>query len=136
MNGGASKDFLPTQAELLDDRQITVGSSVLQIIEQAPTLGHKLEKSASGRVVLDMTLEMFRKFVDAFRQQRDLNVCAAGVLFVKPEVFDFDAFFSHCILCLFLNRTGLHAHVALARKVFPSRDGFVGGQSGPNAIPS
>ena len=59
--------------------------------------------------------------VDAFGEQRDLNVCAAGVLLMKSKSIDFDCFcFCHFLLA-FLNPIGLHATVGLARRVFPAR---------------
>jgi hypothetical protein len=69
-------------------------------------------------VVLDVTFEMFCEFVDAFGQQRDLNVCAACVLLMKPESIDFDCFFCHCLFLLFFEPDRVARSTRLGKKSF------------------
>jgi hypothetical protein len=43
-------------------------------------------------MVLGVAFQVFRKFPDPARQQRNLNVCAAGVLPVQLELLDIQRF--------------------------------------------
>jgi hypothetical protein len=96
--GGALKDVIAllAQTELVHDRLVAVGCGVFQIIQKTAALGDELEKPAAGRVVLGVGLEMFSQFIDAFREQSDLNVRTAGVFFMKSKRFHFGCcYFSH-----------------------------------------
>src|SRR5262249_15517188 len=71
---------------------IAFGLGPAQIIEQAPALGHHFEQPAARRMVLGVALQVFGQLPDPARQQRDLNVGAAGVLPVQLELLDIQRF--------------------------------------------
>jgi hypothetical protein len=87
---------LLAQSEFLDNSLIAVCSRTFEVIEQAAARGHHLQESTPGGMILGVHFEMLSQFGDPFGQQRDLNVCAASIFFVKSESVDFGCFcFSH-----------------------------------------
>src|SRR6476646_4650522 len=67
------------QAELFDQRPITVGVAGLQVIEQLAAARNHPQQSATRMVILDVRLEVIVQPVDAGRQQRDLDLRGSGV---------------------------------------------------------
>src|SRR5262249_19655073 len=50
-----------------------------EVVEKLATLGHKLEQSTPGMVVLDVGLEMLGEAVDALREDRHLHFRRTGI---------------------------------------------------------
>src|SRR5947209_11186270 len=67
-----------TDVVLLEQRLVSRFVVLLQIIEKRTTRRHELQEAAAGMVVLDVALEVSGQVVDAFRQDRDLNLRGAG----------------------------------------------------------
>src|SRR5205814_214584 len=67
------------QAELFDQRSITVGVAGLQVIEKLAPPRHHPQQTAPRVVILDVRLEMIVEPVDAGGQQRDLDLRRSGV---------------------------------------------------------
>ena len=91
-------DFLLADAEPLDQLGVAVGVLALQVVEQAAALADQLQEPAAGVMILDVCLEMFGQVVDAFAEERDLNLGGAGVGVVRaiaPMTSVFPLFVSH-----------------------------------------
>ena len=58
---------------------VAAGVDLVQVVEQAATLRHHLQKATTRVVVLLVSLEVFGEVGDALRQDRDLNLGRAGV---------------------------------------------------------
>src|SRR6476620_1886640 len=67
------------QAELLDQRSITVGVARLQVIEKLAAPRHHPQQAPPRVVILDVRLEMIIEPVDAGGQQRELDLGGSGV---------------------------------------------------------
>ena len=76
---------LLAQMKLLDDCLITLGSTILEVIEKTAALGHHLEKAATGGVILGVAFEVFGEGGDPLGEVGHLDIGAAGVLFMQPE---------------------------------------------------
>src|ERR1700736_1308555 len=68
-----------TNVMLFEQRLVTRLVLLLDVIEKRPARRHQLQKAATRMVVLHVGLEMPGEVVDAFRQDRDLNLGRAGV---------------------------------------------------------
>src|SRR5215469_7325184 len=68
-----------TNVVLFNERLVTRFVGLLQVIEKRTARRHELQEAAARMVVLHVGLEMVREVVDAFRQDRDLNLGGAGV---------------------------------------------------------
>src|SRR5258708_7840862 len=68
-----------TNVVLLDQRLVTRLVHLLEIVEKRTARRHELQETAARMVVLDVALEVPGEVVDAFRQDRDLNLGRAGV---------------------------------------------------------
>src|SRR5262245_8751429 len=62
-----------------DQRLVTRCVDTGEVVEKLATLGHELEQSTPGMVVLDVGLEMLGKAVDAFREDRHLYFRRSGI---------------------------------------------------------
>ena len=79
-------------------------------------------------MVFDMTLKVLGKFVDAFCQQRDLNVCAAGVFLVKSKSVDLDCFcFCHFFFFTFFEPERVARAGSVGKRSFAGRSGASSG---------
>ena len=78
-NHAARKKLSAADAQLLDQRLVTRLIGAREVIEQLATLGHELEQSTPGVIVLDVALEVLGEIVDAFREDCDLNLRRTGV---------------------------------------------------------
>src|SRR5262249_13672135 len=65
--------------QLLDQRLVTRCVDTGEVVEKLATLGHKLEQSTPGMVVLDVGLEMLGEAVDALREDRHLHFRRTGI---------------------------------------------------------
>src|SRR5438445_1332870 len=77
-------------AQPLDQRLVTRLIGTSEVIEQLTPLGHELEQSTPGMVVLDVALEVLGQIVDAFRQDRYLHLrgpCVAGFGRIRLDDF-------------------------------------------------
>src|SRR5947209_6848990 len=64
---------LLAQAELFDQRAVGIGVARLEVVQQlAPPRDHA-EQAAAGVMILDVTLEVVGKAIDARGQKRDLH---------------------------------------------------------------
>lgn len=75
--------MLTAQAERFDGFLVTLLSSSLQIVQQLPATCHHLQQTAPCGVVLRVGVQVLGEVIDALRQQCDLHVGTAGVLFMK-----------------------------------------------------
>jgi len=80
-------------AELLNDVFVRLGIVALEVVEQTTTSADHHEKTATGRVVLLMGLEMFGQFADPFTQDCNLHLRATGVRGMRAILAD-NALFS------------------------------------------
>src|ERR1700754_1600568 len=79
-----------TDVVLFEQRLVTRLVPVLQIIEKGAARRHELQEATAGVIVLYVGLEMVGEVVDAFRQDRDLNLGRAGIGgLVGPSLDDF-----------------------------------------------
>ena len=69
-----ARNFSAANAQSLDQRLVTRFIDAVEVIEQLATLGHELEQSTPGMIVLDVGLEMLGEAVDALRQDRHLHL--------------------------------------------------------------
>src|SRR5262249_37391960 len=74
-----ARHFSAANTQPLDQRLVTRLIDAGEIIEQLATLGHELEQSTPGMIVLDVGLEMLGEAVDALRQDRHLHLRRSGV---------------------------------------------------------
>ena len=74
--GGSS---LAAQAELFDQRLVARLVLLLQIVEEAATQGHHLQKAATGMVILHVALEVLGEIGDALGEDRHLDLRRAGI---------------------------------------------------------
>src|SRR5689334_23817522 len=68
-----------TNVMFLDERLVTRFVRLLQIVQKRTARRHELQEPAARMIVLHVALEMVRQVVDAFRQDRNLNLRRAGV---------------------------------------------------------
>src|SRR5216684_5356137 len=79
-----------TNVMLFEQRLVTRLVLPLDVIEKRTARRHELQKATTRMVVLHVGLEMPGEVVDAFRQDRDLNLGRAGVAgFVGIRLDDF-----------------------------------------------
>src|SRR5262245_36055801 len=84
-----------SQTKTIDQVVITVDVTTLQIIKKAAALADQLQQSAARMIVLLVSLEMVGQFIDALRQQRDLDFRRSGVgamRLVLRNQFEFSLF--------------------------------------------
>lgn len=91
---GPLGDPLLTQVQLLDDRLITLGSGILEVIKKTAARGNHPEKATTGGVILGVAFEVLGKRGDPLCEVRHLDISAAGVLLVQPECCDFCCIYS------------------------------------------
>jgi hypothetical protein len=102
------------QIQFLEQVFIPVGFRLAQIIEQAPALGDHFQEAAARRVIFGIVLEVFGQLRDPAGEQRDLHVCAPGILLVELELLHVDRVTAFCH-----KRAGIVGEEhALARAVF------------------
>src|SRR5262249_7686469 len=68
-----------TNVVFFDERLVTRFVRLLQVIQKRTARRHELQEAAARMIVLHVGLEMVRQVVDAFRQDRNLNLRRAGV---------------------------------------------------------
>src|SRR6202011_2299217 len=64
---------------LFKQRLVTRLVLLLDVIEKRTTRGHQLQEPTTRMVILHVGFEMSGEVIDAFRQDRDLNLGRAGV---------------------------------------------------------
>src|SRR6516162_2748670 len=74
-----ARNFSAANAQSLDQRLVTRFIDAVEVIEQLATLGHELEQSTPGMIVLDVGLEMLGEAVDALREDRHLHFRRTGI---------------------------------------------------------
>src|SRR5215475_2448858 len=77
-----------TNVVLFNERLVTRFVGLLQVIEKRTARRHELQEAAARMIILHVGLEMIREVVDAFRQDRDLNLRGAGVTRLGSIVLD------------------------------------------------
>jgi hypothetical protein len=97
-NGKTNANYLReldllADAELLDNVFVALGIVALEVVQQTTSSAHHHEKSATGRVVLLMGLEVFGQFANPLAQNCDLDLWAAGVGRVRAVLADNALFF-------------------------------------------
>src|SRR5438093_10917641 len=81
---GRAHQKLAANTQPLDQRLVTPLVGTGEIIEQLATLGHELEQSTPGMIVLDVTLEVLGQIVDAFRKNGHLHLRRSSVAGLRP----------------------------------------------------
>ena len=77
-----SRYDLLSDTELLDDGTIALDVLLHQVVEKVSSVTNHLEKAAAAVMVVSVALQMLVKAVDSRCENSDLNLRAAGVLFV------------------------------------------------------
>ena len=85
-------DPLLAQIQLLENRLVTLGSGILEVIKKTAARGNHLEKAATGGVILGVAFEVFGKIRDPLGEGGYLDIGATGVLLMQPECCDFCCF--------------------------------------------
>ena len=70
-------------AQGCNDRPVTLDVNFLKVVEQTATLTDHLQQTATGMVILLVSLEVLGEVVDALCEQSNLNLGRTGVAFVK-----------------------------------------------------
>src|SRR5215469_13890451 len=65
---------LASKAEALDQGLVAARVIPPEVIEEPSALAHDLEQAAAGMMILLVDLEVFGEFVDAFGEERNLNL--------------------------------------------------------------
>jgi len=61
------------EAKVLNDPAVSINIRPLEVIQEAATLAHHLEQSASAMVVFGVLLEVIGEVVDALSEDCDLH---------------------------------------------------------------
>ena len=94
---------LLTDAQLGDDRTVTVDVLLSQIVQQAAALADHLQKAAAAVIIMDVGAQMLGKLVDAVGQDRNLDFRRTGVALMGRVLFDdlvFDFLADHSVFHL------------------------------------
>ena len=81
--------FLFADAELVDDRSVTIDVDFLEVVEKVSSLTDHLEQAATAVVVVLVRLEMLGQLRDAGSEDSDLNFGRTGVGLVKLVAVDY-----------------------------------------------
>jgi hypothetical protein len=76
-------EWLAAESEALDDFQIALVGTLLDVIQEFTALGDQGEKPTAGRKVLFMNVQMIRKVKNPCGKQGHLIRGAAGVSFME-----------------------------------------------------
>src|SRR5436305_2816862 len=68
-----------TDVVLFEQRLVTRLVLLLQVVEKGAARRHELQKATAGVIVLHVGLEMVGEGIDAFRQDRNLDLGGAGI---------------------------------------------------------
>lgn len=74
---------LAAETEGLDRLRVAIFSRELQVVEKLAATSNELQQPTTRAVVLGVLFQMTCDVIDTLRQDRDLNVGAAGVFVVK-----------------------------------------------------
>ncbi len=64
----------PPEPELGDDPSVAFDVVSLKVVEETAPFAYELQQPTSGAVVVAVQLEMFGEVVDAFAEDRDLDL--------------------------------------------------------------
>ena len=87
-NHAARKKLSAANAEPLDQRLVARLVGTREIIEELAALGHELEQSTPGMVVLDVGLEVLGEVGDALGQDSDLDLRRTGIAGLGRIILD------------------------------------------------
>ena len=79
---------LSSQAQLANDRAVTLDIVVLQIVEEVSSVTDHLLKTAAAVEVVLVSLQVLGKRCDSVGQKRDLHLGRTGVSFVGCVLLD------------------------------------------------
>ncbi len=101
-----NKSSLPSasQTQWLQNRLVSLRIRPLEVVQEFPPLGHKLEQTTPGGKILPMNNQMLRKMIDSGRKACNLHVRTARVRLVKLERLKIDRRLTHW-LCFFHSPT-------------------------------
>src|ERR1700760_21766 len=77
-----------TNVVLLKQCLVTAFVRLAQVIEQRTPRRHQLQQTATRMIVLHVRLKMLSEIIDAFRQDRDLNLGGAGIAGLGSTTLD------------------------------------------------
>lgn len=85
--------LLLTDAQLCDNRTVTLDVLFMQVVEHLTTLTNHLQKATTAVVVVLMNLQMLGQLDNASAQNRDLHLGGTGVGLVGAVRLDNGCFF-------------------------------------------
>src|SRR3954463_1301719 len=74
---------LLSDVEALDEVRVPLRVLALEVIEQSPAFTDQHQQSAARVVIFCVGLEVLGQVVDAFAENRDLNLGGAGIAVVR-----------------------------------------------------
>jgi hypothetical protein len=89
---GAENGLFP-DPQLLDDAPVTFHILLLHVVEKSTPLTDQLQESPPGMMIFLVCLEVLRQILDARRQQGNLNLRGARVVFVDLKLSDYSLSF-------------------------------------------
>ena len=90
-NVGYRPHTLAANAQLLDERLISLGADALQILQEPPAPGNHGKQTSARVVVLLVSLKVLGKLSDPLTQDRDLHFGRTRVCLVDPVLPDHPA---------------------------------------------
>jgi hypothetical protein len=81
-------EMLLTQLQFLCNRLIPIGIGRMQVVQQTTALADHHQQTTAGAMILLVPLQVLGQAVNTLRQQRDLHISRAGILFVHPKILN------------------------------------------------
>jgi hypothetical protein len=89
--------FLVTEPQVLNQLTVRIDVRPSQIVQEPATFAYHLQEATATVVVFAVLAEMFREVVDAFGQDRYLNLGRARIRLVDPMLLNRRCFIEcHC----------------------------------------
>ena len=97
---------LVTEPEFLNQLAIRIYVCTSQVVQQPAPLAYHLQEALATVVIFAVLTEMVREVVDAFGQDRYLNLGGPGVALMGPVLLNRGRFVEcHCVEPLSLNQS-------------------------------
>jgi hypothetical protein len=80
--------WLLSNAQLFDEPRVSIAIFNFQIIKKAPALTDQFEKTASGRMIFLVDLEVFGEIVNSTGKKRDLHFRGTRVPLMDRELLN------------------------------------------------
>jgi len=79
---------LVTESKIGDDLAIALEVGALEVMQQASAPSNHLEEAAAAVMVLCVGPKVVAQVVDVLGENRNLNLCRAGIAAVRPVLLD------------------------------------------------